>query len=53
MEVMQYEVLPAPQGYYIALFDEALRTFRRVSAESYRKFGEACQALFLGTWTPA
>jgi hypothetical protein len=53
MEVMQYEVLPAPQGYYIAQFDEALRTFHRVSEEYYRKFDDACQAMFLGTWTPA
>jgi hypothetical protein len=53
MEVMQYEVLPAPQGYYIALFDEALREFHRVSEEFYRQFEEARDALFTGTWTPA
>ena len=53
MEVMQYEVLPAPQGYYIAQFDEALRAFHRVSKDTYRQFDEARQALFSGTWTPA
>jgi hypothetical protein len=53
MEVLQYQVIEASNGFYIAAFDESLGSFCRLSKEAYRHFEDACDALFTGTWTLA
>ena len=53
MEVLQYQVIEASNGFCIAAFDESLGSFCRLSKESYQQFEEACAALFTGTWTLA
>ena len=53
MEVLQYQVIEAGNGFCIAAFDESLGGFSRLSKEVYQLFEEACAALFTGTWTLA
>ena len=53
MEVLQYQVIEASNGFCIAAFDESIGDFSRLSKEAYQQFEEACAALFTGTWTLA
>lgn len=53
MEVLQYQVIEASNGFCIAVFDESIGGFSRLSKEAYQQFEEACTALFMGTWTLA
>jgi hypothetical protein len=53
MEVLQYQVIAAGNGFCIAAFDESIGGFSRLSKEVYSQFEEACTALFTGTWTLA
>ena len=53
MEVLQYQVINAGNGFCIAAFDESLCDFCRLSKEAYSRFEDACNALFTGTWTLA
>lgn len=53
MEVLQYQVINAGNGFCIAAFDESLCDFCRLSKEAYSRFEDACDALFTGTWTLA
>ena len=53
MEVLQYQVIEASNGFCIAAFDESIGGFCRLSKEVYQRFEEACAALFTGTWTLA
>lgn len=53
MEVLQYQVIEAGNGFCIAAFDESIGGFSRLSKEAYPQFEEACAALFTGTWTLA
>ncbi len=53
MEVLQYQVIEAGNGFCIAAFDETLGSFCRLSKEAYQRFEDACDALFTGTWTLA
>jgi hypothetical protein len=53
MEVLQYQVIEAGNGFCIAAFDESIGGFVRLSKEDYRRFEDASDALFSGTWTLA
>ena len=53
MEVLQYQVINAGNGFCIAAYDESLGDFYRLSREAYSRFEDACDALFSGTWTLA
>ena len=53
MEVLQYQVIEASNGFCIAAVDESIGDFSRLSKEAYQQFDEACAALFTGTWTLA
>lgn len=53
MEVLQYQVIKASNGFCIAAYDESIGSFSRLSKEVYQQFDEACTALFTGTWTLA
>lgn len=53
MEVLQYQVINAGNGFCIAAYDESLGGFCRLSKEAYQQFRDACDALSTGTWTLA
>ncbi len=53
MEVLQLQVIHACNGFCIAAFDESLCDFSRLSKEAYRRYEDACDALFTGNWTIA
>ena len=53
MEVLQYEVVKTSNGFFIAVFDEAVSAFCRLSKETYIRFADAREALFSGNWTIA
>jgi len=54
MDVLQYEVRGSrKQGFYVAAYDEASKRFVRLSKEAFKRFIDASNALFSGTWTIA
>lgn len=53
MEVLQYQVIPAGNGFCIAAFDESAGQFIRLSKEVYTRLSDACDALFSGNWNIA
>ncbi|MDD5388959.1 MAG: hypothetical protein PHD37_06420 [Gallionellaceae bacterium] len=53
MEVLQYQVINAGNGFCIAAYDESVGDFRRLSKEAYPRFKDARDALFTGKWTIA
>ena len=54
MEILQYQVINNnSDGFCISTYDESLGSFCRQSKEVYRRFKDACHALFTGTRTLA
>lgn len=53
MEVLQLAVIQVDGAFCIGAYDESEKRFCRVSKEDFVHQGDACKALFSGSWNIA